>query len=205
MEDARAASRTNPCPVVQHIAAIKPNDSDAPLCRVFWESGHTLGIHFSYVTVGDLEAYPYVDPKAFLEQISELGYFHKVLGLPVEHAETGLKQFWETSQTIFPSRFLFDQYVDLHHVIPYYLHGDGGRGFKKDPIEILSMFPALGSGTRMRPVHLSSPKRQCGADSILELGVNLAGNSGSTRFLFSVLSSLVSNNHPEALDALIDL
>ena len=67
------------------------------------------------------------------------------------------------------------------------------------------MFPALGCGTRKRPVHLAAPKRQCGADSILEMGLNLAGNSGSTRFLFSVLSSLVSKNHPEAFDALIDL
>ena len=29
----------------------------------------------------------------------------------------------------------------------FYLYGDGGRGFKKGPIEILAMFPALGSGS----------------------------------------------------------
>ena len=64
-----------------------------------------------------------------------------------------LTQFWANFKAIFPQHPIFDQYVEMHRVIPYYLHGDGGRGYKKDPIEILSMFPALGCGTRKRHTH----------------------------------------------------
>ena len=203
VEDARAASRRDPCEVLQRISKIKSNSADTPLYQVFHESGLTLGIEISTATVGDLENYPYVDPRDFLEQLSDLGYFHKVIGLPKDLAEVGLTKFWDNFRRIFPNHPVFDQYLEMHRVIPYYLHGDGGRGFKKDPIEILSMFPALGTGTRLRPVELVGHKRR--RDEALEMGVNLTGNSGTTRFLFSVLSSLVSKQHPEAFDALIDL
>ena len=79
--------------------------------------------------------------------------------------------------------------------------GDGGRGYKKDPIEILSMLPALGAGSNKKPVDLSGKRK---ADD-LTLGINLRGNSGTTRFLFAVLSSLVYKRHPAAFDALLDL
>ena len=195
----------NPCEVIQRIARIKPNDADKPLYQVFWDSGLTLGITMSKARVGDLDSYPYVDPKAFLEQISDLGHFNKVCGLPVDLVEQGLTQFWANFKAIFPQHPIFDQYVELHRVIPYYLHGDGGRGYKKDPIEILSMFPALGCGTRKRHTHLLSHKRPREESNEVDMGLNLSGNSGTTRFLFTVLSSLVSKDHLDAFDALFEL
>ena len=59
-EDARAASRRDPCQVLQRIANIKANSADKPLYKIFRQSGLTLGIHFSTAQVGDLESYPYV-------------------------------------------------------------------------------------------------------------------------------------------------
>ena len=135
-----------------------------------------------------------------------MGYFRKVLGLPVDLAEEGLAQFWKEYQRLFQNHPVFHQYVPLQSMIPYYLHGDGGRGYKKDPIEKLSMFPALGCGTRKRPVELVGHKRRREQDTdTVDMGVNLAGSSGTSRFLFSVLSSLVYKQHPESFDALNDL
>ena len=191
---------------MEAIANIKANDADKPLYKIFSEHGLTLGIQMSTARVGDLECYPYLEPRDLLEQISGMGFFHKVLGLPVDLAEEGLTCFWKQYRMLFPNHPVFDQYVQMHRVIPYYLHGDGGRGFKKDPIEILSMFPALGCGTRKRPVELVGHKRLREQDAeALDMGVNLAGNSGTSRFLFSVLSNLVHKASPDSFDALIDL
>ena len=205
MQDARAASRRDPCELIQCIARIPPHCADKPLYEAFWDSGLTIGIELRKAKVGNLDSYPYVDPKEFLEHISDLGYFNRVCGLPLDLVEKGLTEFWARFKAIFPRHPLFDQYVELHRVLPYYLHGDGGRGYKKDPIEILSMFPALGCGTRKRPANLLSHKRPHEESNEIEMGVNLAGNSGTTRFLFAVLSSLVSKQHPDAFDALLDL
>ena len=110
--------------------------------------------------------------------------FFTVAGLPADVAELGLIQFWEKHRALFPAHPIHQQYLDMNKVIPYYLHGDGGRGFKKDPIEILSMFPALGAGTCKRPVPLDESKRKYHDEGPVEMGVNLVGSSGTTRFLF---------------------
>ncbi|CAE7351284.1 unnamed protein product [Symbiodinium sp. CCMP2456] len=199
--DARTASKTDSCRVLASIARVKESSADAPLFKIFRKYVLALPAPISLKKVATLEQYPYLDPKPFLETLSGNGYFHKVLGVPVQSAETCLLSFWEKFRAVHPNHGILSQYLPLGHLIPYYLHGDGGRGYKKDPIEILSMFPALGAGSRSNRVDLSGKRK---ADD-LTLGINLRGNSGTTRFLFAVLSSLVYKRHPGALDALLDL
>ncbi|CAE7661156.1 unnamed protein product [Symbiodinium sp. CCMP2592] len=199
--DARTAAKTDSCPVLASIARVKESSADAPLFKIFREHMLALPAPISFKKVATLEQYPYLDPRPFLETLSGNGFFHKVLGVPVQSAEACMLSFWEKFREVHPNHGIFSQYIPLGNLIPYYLHGDGGRGYKKDPIEILSMFPALGAGSRSNPVDLSGKRK---ADD-LTLGINLRGNSGTTRFLFAVLSSLVYKRHPGALDALLDL
>ena len=204
--DAKAATRRDPCRVLQQIASCKETSADAPLYKVMRQNGLTLGLKFSYDKISDIERYPYIDPRDFVEHLEKKGFFYKVAGLPEDITESVLPKFWSTFKQLHPAHPIFDQYVDLSRVIPYYLHGDGGRGYKKDPIEIFSMLPALGSGTRKKPIELAGNKRNsvdpCFAS---DMAINLRGNSATTRFLFTVLGSFVAKKHPKAFDDITDL
>ena len=199
--DARTAAKTDSCHVLAKIARVKESSADAPLFKILRQYGLALPAPISVKKVATLEEYPYLDPASLLEALSGNGYFHKVLGVPVHSAEACLLSFWEKFRELHPNHGIFSQYLPLGNLIPYYLHGDGGRGYKKDPVEILSMFPALGAGSRSNRVDLSNKRKP----DDLTLGINLRGNSGTTRFLFAVLSSLVYKRHPDAFDGLLDL
>ena len=201
--DAQAAVKRDPCEVLGRIARVPLSSADMPVYNIFRKHGLVLPIDFSWAKAGNEERYPYINPKTQLEALSD-GYFHRVLGVPVDLASEALTLFWEKFRALHPRHGIFEDCADLDfgRLIPYYLHGDGGRGFKKDPIEILSMFPALGSGSRQHPVHLSNKRR---AQPEIKLGINLQGASGATRFLFTVLSSLVSKHDDSIFDDLLDI
>ncbi|CAE7565453.1 unnamed protein product [Symbiodinium sp. CCMP2592] len=202
--DARCAASKDPCKVLAQISKVQVSSADAPLFEIFLKNGMCLPIEFSWAKAGMSYRYPFLKPKGLLEALSDHGYFHRVLGVPVDLASEALDLFWQKFKGLYPQHDLFHNSENLQFgkLIPYYLHGDGGRGFKKDPIEILSMFPALGSGSRKRPVSLSSKRP---AESEIELGINLLGNSGATRFLFSVLGSLVAKKDGTVFDDLMEL
>ncbi|CAE7313361.1 unnamed protein product [Symbiodinium sp. CCMP2592] len=202
--DAAAAVKTDPCKVLAQIAKIQLSNADAPLYELLQKHGLGLPIDFSWEQAGNAHRYPFIKPKALLEALSEQGYFHRVLGVPVHLACESLRLFWKKFREHHPQHQVFNHpgNLDYEKLIPYYLHGDGGRGYKKDSIEILSMFPALGTGSRERSVDLSSKRR---AEVEPELGINLQGNSGATRFLFSVVSSLVAKTDGQIFDDVMDI
>ena len=197
--DAEAAARRDPCAILARIAQIKKSSADIPLFKVFREHGLVLPVNFSYAKVGKTERYPYIKPSHLLEVVGE-DYLHKVLGVPVHLAENSLVNFWEKFRGLHPQHQVFQQYFSLESLVPFYLHGDGGTGYKKESVEILSMLPALGAGSKKRPVDLGR-KRKSNDDELH--GMNLRGNSGATRFLFTVLSSLVLKKDKGMFDDLM--
>ncbi|CAE7318528.1 unnamed protein product [Symbiodinium sp. CCMP2592] len=200
--DARAAKKRDPCELLAKIANISLSSADEPLFALLCKHGLTLPIGLSWTAAGSINRYPFLSPKTTLEVLSRQGYFHRVTGVPVHLVHETLGLFWKKFRAVHPQHSVFDNSdnLDFERLIPYYLHGDGGRGYKKDPIEILSMFPALGSGSRGAPCDLSS-KRPAQTD--IKLGINLQGNSGATRFLFGVVSSLVAKTDPQIFDDLV--
>ena len=202
--DARAAIKKDACEVLAKIAKVQPSSADAPLYEILSKNSLNLPLDFTWTRAGNTFRYPYLKPTTQLETLSHHGYFHRVLGVPVHLASEALEQFWQKFKALHPNHDIFEnsEHRDFQKLIPYYLHGDGGRGYKKDPIEILSMFPALGSGSRKRPVDLSFKRK---STDELELGINLQGNSGATRFLFSVLSSLVAKKDGNIFDDLLEV
>ncbi|CAE7662955.1 unnamed protein product [Symbiodinium sp. CCMP2592] len=202
--DAQAAVKRDPCEVLAKIAKVPPSNADAPLFEILRKNGLTLPIDFSWSKAGKVFRYPFLSPRAQLEALSDAGYFHRVLGLPVHLASEGLDLFWNKFRVLHPRHSLFENAnnIDFQRLIPYYLHGDGGRGFKKEAIEILSMFPALGTGSRKHSVDLSSKRP---VENEIELGINLQGSSGATRFLFTVLSSLVAKTDNTIFDDILEL
>ncbi|CAE7180797.1 unnamed protein product [Symbiodinium microadriaticum] len=203
VQDARAAVKQDPCKVLAKIANIDLSSADAPLYELLQKYELGLPIDFSWQRAGNVNRYPFIKPKAQLEALSAEGYFHRVLGVPVHLASESLALFWAKFRVLHPQHQIFENPdLDYEKLIPYYLHGDGGRGYKKDPIEILTMFPALGSGSRKRSIDLSSKRP---AEEAINLGINLTGNSGATRFLFSVVSSLVAKTDGQVFDDLMEI
>lgn len=202
MLDAQAAAKRDPCPLLAKIAKVPLSNADAPLFQLLYKNDLGLPIDFSWRQAGSVHRYPFFSPKKQVEVLSEHGYFHRVLGLPIHLASEALDVFWQKFRALHPRHQVFDtsRNLNFQKLIPYYLHGDGGRGFKKDPIEILSMFPALGTGSNKRRVDLSSKRP---LESEIELGINLQGHSGATRFLFTVLSSLVAKKDGGVFDDLM--
>ncbi|CAE7362808.1 hypothetical protein AK812_SmicGene15369 [Symbiodinium microadriaticum] len=201
--DARASAKRDPCEILRKISKIDVSSADAPLYALLRKHGLALPLDFCWTRAGNIDKYPFFSPKAQLEVLSRQGHFHRVLGVPVHLAHEALGLFWKKFRAVHPEHSIFDnsRNLDFEKLIPYYLHGDGGRGFKKDPIEILSMLPALGSGSNKMRYDLSSKRP---LQSELELGINLQGNSGANRFLFSVVSSLVAKSDPQIFDDLME-
>ena len=76
VEEAQAAAKRDPCRILQAIAGIKRSSADAPLHKILWDSGLTLGLEIATTKISTMPQYPYLDPKSFLEYVAGLGLFH---------------------------------------------------------------------------------------------------------------------------------
>ena len=194
VEEAKAASGKDSCPVLKEIAKANLSSADEPLFNALDKCGLAMKFPVLDLQLDPNLYYPCFPPKPQLEAVAKAGFFHTVLGVPVAHAERLLSEFWRKFERIYPSHDIFNQYppADFEHLLPYYLHGDGGRTFKKDGLMVLSMYNALGRGTNKNPVELQSCKRRrvdssSSFDQGFQAGVNLRGQSFTNRFLFCAI------------------
>ena len=197
VEQAQAAARRDPCPVLQRIARIRLDDADNPLFNALTSCGLAMKVPITTMDLGEGFKYPCLLPKDVLQAVVRDGYVNRALGVPFARASDAFEEFWKLYQLGHPEHEIFsgDQ-NDFAHVIPYYLHGDGGRTYKKESIMILSMFPALGRGSSRAPTadfdggrpsrKRSKPGNAPMAGQHVQMGVNLVGNSLASRFLFTV-------------------
>lgn len=196
-----AASKRDDCPTLHKIASIRLEDADTPLFKALLGCGQALNVRVQNIMLGEEKLeYPCLNPKDMIHAIAHRGCIHKIIGMPLERAHDGLKAFWERFRVAFPEHEVFQCGLqDYGNVIPYYLHGDGGRTFKKDSIMIASMFPCLGMGTSKRPVADMQPsqtgpqnrgtKRRLHDPKLDEvaMGVNMLGSSLGNRFLLTAI------------------
>ena len=194
VEEAKAAAKRDDCPTLQRIAKARVESADEPLFKALTSCGLTLDFPMQELQLDeDGFNYPCFPPREQLETLAQKGYFYRVLGLPIAYAEHVLPNFWNKFRALQPEHDIFSQERDWAHLIPYYLHGDGGRTYKKDAIMILTMFSAFGSGTARNPVELQpvpgkDPKRPRSDHGIsFKPGVNLRGNTLTCRFLFAAM------------------
>lgn len=218
MEEARAARKRDPCPTLAAIAAAKLDGADDPLFKILRGCGLVLDVPTTRLQLDPSFEYPCFSPKDMLLAVAKRGFLHKILGVPLANAHRAIPQFWEKHRKLFPNHDLHSQpNVDYEHLLPYYLHGDGGRTFKKDGIMICSMFPALGQGTKkksidMQPLPGEPPRntKRKRADSAghgdgpFSAGINLLGNSLGTRFLFTALKYEFYKDHHHRFDELVN-
>ena len=176
------------------------DDADTPLFKTLLACGEALDISITNVKLGktNLE-HPVLQPKDVILSIAKQG-IHRIIGVPLQRASETLIDFWGTYKLAYPRHDVFQlglSDADFGSLIPYFLHGDGGRTFKKESIMICSMFPALGRGTSkcqvpdMQP-SIAQPQRRKRKHTDAEanevaMGINLLGNSLGNRFLFAAI------------------
>ena len=200
VEEAKAAAAKDDCPVLQQIARANVQSADEPLFQALASCGLAVKMPMEKLTLDTSGfTYPCFPPKEQLEAVARNGNFHKILGVPIAYSDYVLPQFWAKYKTLHPDHDLFSPQqtqLDFKHVLPFYLHGDGGRTYRKDSILILSMFNALGAGTAKSPAELqphahAKRQRQASGDHGISYdpGVNLLGNTLGNRFLFCAMKS----------------
>ena len=103
-----------------------------------------------------------------------------------------LRDFWSNYAKEEPNHELFQHdFLDFGDLVPLYIHGDGGRTYRRDELMVVAFQPILGLGTRM-----SNPKNV----RTLKPGVNLLGHSFTTRFLTGVMPKSLYRDNPERFD-----
>ena len=205
------AAKRDPCPALAHIAKGRAKDADNVVFAAFQQHNLAVNIPISYVSCGKTPGFPFIQPRALLTELASLGFLHKVLGVSTDEAERTFETFWSQLKRVQPRHEVFSQPgVRFSNLVPYYAHGDGGRGFKKNSILILSICSALGAGTRQDPVDLPSSRvmQQHGLKrknpNQLPLGVNLRGHSFSNRWLFGAMPYHMYKNDEKAFKDLFE-
>ena len=204
IEEAVAASKRDRCPVLNHIASLRPQDPDGGLFKALLKCDQALNVPLHNLKLGNTDqefSYPVLRPVDILSSVVKKGYIQKVLGVPLKRASETFSAFWDKYRRCFPNHEIFHSGLaaeEFASLVPYYLHGDGGRTYKKESILICSMYPALGMETAKSPVPDMQPsggapqnrKRPRGMeaaamdDDEVAMGINLLGNSLGNRFLF---------------------
>jgi len=209
------------CPTLQRISSLHVEDADTSLFKILVGCGQAMNIPAKTVKLGaDNFTYPVLLPKDVLLQVAKRS-IHKVIGMPLGRASETLKTFWGRYKLAFPKHDIFTLGLsedEFSNIVPYYLHGDGGRTCKKESIVIRSMFPALGMGSAkcqvpdMQPTDSVCRNRkrrrsqvEAASMSKVNMGINLLGNSLGNRFLFAAIHSKYIKDDKEIFYDLLDL
>ncbi|CAE7839915.1 unnamed protein product [Symbiodinium sp. CCMP2592] len=134
-------------------------------------------------------------PSAYIRTLVEKGYLHKLLGGSVASSYERLRGFWSNYKQEEPNHEIFDHdFLDFGNLVPLYIHGDGGRTYRRDELMVVAFQPILGLGSRMsNPMKLTTGKPQ----------INLQGHSFTTRFLTGVMPKGIYKDNSERFDAFI--
>jgi len=204
------------CPVLRRIASARVADPDEPLFKALKDCGHALDVPVTTLKLDNTFEYPCLHPRDLLFAFANAGSTHRIFGVegPLETVEKSLADFWRRFRLANPTHDLSqlgetDQ--NWSRLLPFYLHGDGGRTYKKDPILVLSMYSALGRGTAKRPASTQlgrHAKRKHDDDSSaeegIECGVNLLGHSYTHRFLYTAMKAEFYKKKNHRFETLID-
>ena len=116
-----------------------------------------------------------------------------------------LKEFWKRFRAIRPDYGLFELsdagMISLETAIPFFSHTDEGRSYKHLGLWVLSSHGVLGRGTR-RYLETQGHLRPLEDN---EMGLNFAGATWGTQFIFSTMIKTTYTKHPEAQDELVRL
>ncbi|CAE7579004.1 unnamed protein product [Symbiodinium sp. CCMP2456] len=166
-------------------------DAKSRLEEPLQQHGHSLQVNIDFLEVSTrtgIKQIPWLDP---YEMVSCLARDNKLIFL---HGGNNLLEWWRRFAKVEPGHRVFAAAargeISLQRTIPFFSHGDEGRGKKKKGILIWSLHGCVGFGTRQfRAMH--SEVEQCN-----RMGLNMSG-SMSSRFLHVAVPKSVYGKNAE--------
>lgn len=155
---------------------------------------------------------PFIKPTSILKCLLDLYPWLLLGGLqPGRDAQQLLATFWREFKHDHPSHAVYrTENIKFEFTIPLLLHGDGARTLKKQPLEVVSLQPAIGldSGKRLDlKCRCDSPKLYSGNDFCdpAALRLNSKHNSYLTHFLLFAFPSKKYKAMPGLLQAMLEV
>ena len=139
-------------------------------------AGFTLDVEIDTIKAGpDETSIPWVDPFKMVSALAECDKLDLIYP-----EECDLLEFWRRFSKIFPDHWVFEaasaSNLNLGRTLPFYSHGDEGRGKRKKGILLWSMRGAVGQGSQLfNSLHSTD-------DRARRMGLNMGG-SLTSRFL----------------------
>ncbi|CAE7643563.1 unnamed protein product, partial [Symbiodinium sp. KB8] len=112
-------------------------------------AGFTLDVEIDTIKAGpDETSIPWVDPFKMVSALAECDKLDLIYP-----EECDLLEFWRRFSKIFPDHWVFEaasaSNLNLGRTLPFYSHGDEGRGKRKKGILLWSMRGAVGQGSQL--------------------------------------------------------
>ena len=155
------------------------------------QTGFTLGLDIEELQLGPTKlTVPWIDPYKLVCRLSELDK------LDCLHGNNSLTEFWRRYAKEEPGHFAFEEArenrLNLAKTIPFYSHGDEGRGKRKRSVLIWSLRGCVGKGTEhFKSRHSESAQAQ-------RMGLNFAG-SLTSRFVHVAIPKNVYGKNSEPI------
>ena len=155
------------------------------------QTGFTLKLDIEELSLGPTKVtVPWIDPYKLVCRLSELDK------LDALHGSNNLAEWWRRFAKEEPGHFAFEEArqhnLDLTKTIPFYSHGDEGRGKRKRSVLIWSLRGCVGKGTEhFRKSHSETAQAQ-------RMGLNFAG-SLTSRFVHVAIPKSAYGKHAEPL------
>lgn len=208
MELARAEVQSNPrvSEPMRAFSNVRLDDAEKGVHRVLKSAGYTSPVEITGVDLDPgLRNFPIIKLSSWMQHLLDTNRLaRQMTGVPtIAKMKPVLKEFWNRYKRCFPGHGLWsleqEGIVSLDTLIPFYSHSDEGRSFKHMPIFILSCHGAIGRGTR---AYLGAGKHRAPLRRN-SMGLNFAGKTWSTNFIFCSALKTVSSRYPNAVPKLI--
>ena len=181
--------------------AVIPSSSSFGHGPRFQEHGLSLPVPISWIPLGttpeDGTEFPTIKVSDMVQHLCASGSLNKLFGgEPEETIQMTLLEFWRRYSYEVPGHEVFTASsqgeITLQRSIPYMVHGDEGRCFKRKGIMLLTVQGVIGKGTRPfinRFLDPSSKKKR--------MGVNIGGHSFESRILFAAMQRKTYATRPD--------
>ena len=148
---------------------------------------------------------PVLHLQSWAQFLVDNNHLHLLCGLTQPHWEREtamLERFWELYERQHPGHPVYEKAragnLRLSATYPLVMHGDEGRGRKRNAYLVISFHSLLGRGVRTRKRQLGGRKKKKSKKSDwVHMRPNYTGHTYTSRFLFSSLPKALYTGHNE--------
>ena len=205
---AHVAAAERPSRPMVEFSRIREKDAETGCHRIFRKYNLVPRVEVHEADLSpEVKKFPYIKLSSWVKCLLDSDRFAKqFVGVDsVATMKRVLVEYWHRFKQIRPDHFVFEMeargQLSLETTVPFFSHTDEGRSYKRMGLWVMSSAGALGRGTR--PYLQTNRHRLPLSEN--EMGMNFAGKTWSTQFLFGTMIKTVYSKHPQAQQELIRL